>query len=434
MGMDSGRPIGVDLFAGVGGMTLGFEQAGFDVLAAVEIDPIHCATHQFNFPFCSILCKSAIDTTGTEIRNRSAIGDRDIDVVFGGSPCQGFSLIGKRTLDDPRNALVHHFLRLVLELNPKYFVFENVPGLTIGNHRQFLSELITAFSTGGYEVKTDYRVLNAANYGVPQDRARLFLLGCRYGLPLPEYPQPITKPSLSRKSKYILNLPHLKPTPTIWDALCDLPVVEMYPELLRQDWAIVEYGKPSHYSSKMRGIFANNDNYAGDRHFEPCLLTSSLRTRHGDSSIARFATTNWGEVEPISHFYKLAPEGICNTLRAGTASNLGAFTSPRPIHPYKPRCITVREAARLHSYPDWFRFHQTKWHGFRQVGNSVPPLLAQAIAREIIRVLGVVPVKPKETQQMGSDRLLQLNMTQAARIYGVAANAIAPRLRQKRRE
>jgi len=432
MRMDSGRPIGVDLFAGVGGMTLGFEQAGFDVLAAVEIDPIHCATHQFNFPFCSVLCKSVIYTTGTEIRSCSAIGDRDIDVVFGGSPCQGFSLIGKRALDDPRNALVNHFLRLVLELKPKYFVFENVPGLTIGNHRQFLSELITAFGAGGYEIKTDYRVLNAANYGVPQDRARLFLLGCRCGLPLPEYPQPVTKPSLSRKSKYILNLPNLKPTPTVWDALCDLPIVEIYPELFRQDWAIVEYGRPSHYSSKMRGILFSKDNYSGDRYFDSRLLTSSLRTRHGDDSIARFAATNWGEVEPISHFYKLAPEGICNTLRAGTASNLGAFTSPRPIHPYKPRCITVREAARLHSYPDWFRFHRTKWHGFRQVGNSVPPLLAQAVAREIIHVLEIPPVKPKETQHLGSDRLLQLNMTQAARMYSVAANAIAPRLKQKK--
>jgi DNA (cytosine-5)-methyltransferase 1 len=433
MGMASKeRPIGVDLFAGVGGMTLGFEQAGFDVLAAVEIDPIHCATHQFNFPFCSVLCKSVIDTTATEIRSRSAIGDRDIDVVFGGSPCQGFSLIGKRALDDPRNALVHHFLRLVLELKPKYFVFENVPGLTIGSHRQFLSELIAAFGTGGYEVKTDYRVLNAANYGVPQDRARLFLLGCRYGLSLPEYSQPVTKPLLSRKSKYILNLPNLALTPTISDALCDLPKIEMYPELLHQDWAIAEYGKPSSYSSKMRVICSIDDDYAGDRQFDSRILTSSLRTRHGKESIERFATINWGEVEPISHFYKLAPEGICNTLRAGTASNLGAFTSPRPIHPYSPRCITVREAARLHSYPDWFRFHRTKWHGFRQVGNSVPPLLAKAIAREIIRVLEVVPVKPKNTQQLGSDRLLQVNMTQAARIYGVSTNAIAPRLKQKK--
>jgi DNA (cytosine-5)-methyltransferase 1 len=433
-GMISGRPIGVDLFAGVGGMTLGFEQAGFDVLAAVEIDPIHCATHQFNFPFCSVLCKSVIDTISTEIRSRSAIGDRDIDVVFGGSPCQGFSLIGKRALDDPRNALVHHFLRLVLELKPKYFVFENVPGLTIGNHRQFLSELIAAFGAGGYEVKTDYRVLNAANYGVPQDRARLFLLGCRSGLPLPEYPQPVTKPAIARKSKYILDLPNLAPTPTIEDALCDLPIIEMYPELFRQDWAIAKYGKPSSYSSKMRGIFSSQDNYSGDRYFDSRLLTASLRTRHGNDSIARFAATKCGEVEPISHFYKLAPEGICNTLRAGTASNLGAFTSPRPIHPYQPRCITVREAARLHSYPDWFRFHRTKWHGFRQVGNSVPPLLAQAIAREIMRVLEINPVKPKETKLLGSDSLLQLNMTQAAQIYGVAANAIAPRLKQKGRE
>jgi DNA (cytosine-5)-methyltransferase 1 len=304
-----------------------------------------------------------------------------------------------------------------------------VPGLTVGNHRQFLSELMAAFSASGYEVKTDYRVLNAANYGVPQDRARLFLLGCRRGLPLPEYPQPMTKVAIVRKSKYILNLPNLDPTPTIWDALCDLPAVEMYPELFYQDWAIVEYGKPSIYSSKIRGISPVQDDFTYDRPSNSRRLTSSLRTHHNQRTIARFAATNWGELEPISHFYKLAPEGICNTLRAGTASNLGAFTSPRPIHPYSPRCITVREAARLHSYPDWFRFHRTKWHGFRQVGNSVPPLLAKAIAREIMRVLEIVPVKPKEKKQLGSDRLLQLNMTQAAQIYGVVATAIAPRLR-----
>jgi DNA (cytosine-5)-methyltransferase 1 len=115
------RPIAVDLFAGAGGMTLGFEQAGFDVLASVEIDPIHCAIHQFNFPFWSVLCKNIIDTTGEEIRNCSSIGSREIDVVFGGPPCQGLSLIGKRVLDDPRNSLVFHFIRLVLELQPKFF-------------------------------------------------------------------------------------------------------------------------------------------------------------------------------------------------------------------------------------------------------------------------------------------------------------------------
>ncbi len=423
------RPIGMDLFAGAGGMTLGFEQAGFDVLAAVELDPIHCATHEFNFPLWSILCKSVVDTTGTEIRNRSAIGNSDIDVVFGGSPCQGFSLIGRRALDDPRNALVFHFLRLVLELQPKYFVFENVPGLTVGKHRQFLLEIIEEFNSNGYEVETNYKVLNAANYGVPQDRARLFLLGCRKGLSLPKYPQPITKPTrdIIHKASTLSDLPVC---PTVWDAIADLPEVELYPELLTRDWVIAEYGKPSNYSSSLRGLLPHEDDNEYERLFDPRILTSSLRTKHSLESIARFSATNSGATEPISRFYKLDPQGICNTLRAGTASNRGAFTSPRPIHPTRPRCITVREAARLHSYPDWFRFHVTKWHGFRQIGNSVPPLLAKAVATEIIRALRVVPVKPKHKLPLANEKLLQLNMSQAAQIYGVPANVIEPRTRQ----
>lgn len=427
------RPIGVDLFAGAGGMTLGFEQAGFDVLAAVELDPIHCATHEYNFPFWSILCRSVEDITGAEIRSRSAIGNSQIDVVFGGSPCQGFSLIGKRALDDPRNSLVFHFLRLVLELQPKYFVFENVPGLTVGKHRQFLLEIIAEFSRAGYEVEANYKVLNAANYGVPQDRARLFLLGCRQGLSLPKYPQPLTKIAKPNKSKYLVDLADLPIAPTVSDALCDLPEVELYPELLHRDWAIASYGQvPSKYSSQLRGLIPCKDDYSYQRLFDSRILSSSWRTKHSLECIARFAATNPGETESISHFYKLDCQGICNTLRAGTASNRGAFTSPRPIHPFSPRCITVREAARLHSYPDWFRFHVTKWHGFRQIGNSVPPLLAKAIATEIIRALGVIPVKPKETQLLGKDKLIELKMSRAARNYGVSCQVIEPRTRQAR--
>lgn len=428
------RPIGVDLFAGAGGMTLGFEQAGFDVLAAVELDPIHCATHEFNFPFCSVLCKSVVDTTGAEIRSRSAIGDQDIDVIFGGSPCQGFSMIGLRALDDPRNSLGFHFLRLVLEAQPKYFVFENVPGLTVGKHQQFLLEIIEEFRRSGYEVEANYKVLNAANYGVPQNRARLFLLGCRKGLSLPKYPQPIATPAKSNKSKYLVNLSDLPISPTVWDALVDLPEVELYPELLQKDWAIAQYGKPSKYSSQLRGLFPCEGDYSYERLFDPRILTSSLRTKHSLESMSRFAATNPGETEPISRFYKLDRQGICNTLRAGTASNRGAFTSPRPIHPSSPRCITVREAARLHSYPDWFRFHVTKWHGFRQIGNSVPPLLAASVATEIIRALGVVPVKPKEKLPLGNEKLIQLKMTQAAKNYVVPAYVIEPRTRQTRKK
>lgn len=424
------RPIGVDLFAGAGGMTLGFEQAGFDVLAAVEIDPIHCATHEFNFPFWSVICQSVIELTGKEIRERSKIKDADIDVVFGGPPCQGFSLMGKRALDDPRNSLVSHFMRLVLELQPKYFVMENVKGLTLGKHQQFLTEIIAEFQLHGYVVENNYQVLNASYYGVPQNRERLFLLGCREGLPLPEYPIPITKPAKAKKlkSKELADLPD---SPTVWDAISDLPESEDYIELLKQDWCIAEYGKPSDYSSFLRGLTSSDRDYSYVRKYNQRILTSSIRSNHSSTSRSRFASTRPGDTEAISRFLKLDKDEVCNTLRAGTPSNRGAFTSPRPIHPIVPRCITVREAARLHSYPDWFRFHTTKWHGFRQIGNSVPPLLAQAVANKIIHVLDVKPIKPRNSIELIDDSLINYKMAEAAEKYKVDPHVIEPRVRQK---
>ena len=412
------RPIAVDLFAGAGGMTLGFEQAGFDVLASVEIDPVHCATHQFNFPFWSILCQSVVEIAGAQIRKQSAIGDREIDAVIGGPPCQGFSISGKRDLHDPRNQLVFHFQRLVVELRPKFFAMENVPGMTCGEHKQLLKSLIDKFQSQGYQVEENYQILNAASYGVPQSRERLFLIGCRQDLELPQYPQPITSFARSQKSPRLPVTPSPLPLgPTVWDALSDLPEAEDYPELLYRDWVFAEYGKPSDYARQLRGFSLLENNYSYQRQCEARFLCSSLRTKHTLESIKRFAKTSQGHREPISHFHKLHPEGTCNTLRAGTDKHRGSFTAPRPIHPFTPRCITVREAARLHSYPDWFRFHATKWHGFRQVGNSVPPLLAKAVAGEIIRALGVVPFKPNITQATGDEKLLQLSTFQAAQLY-----------------
>jgi DNA (cytosine-5)-methyltransferase 1 len=428
------RPIGVDLFAGAGGMTLGFEQAGFDVLAAVEIDPIHCATHEYNFPFWNILCRDINNTTGREIRENSQIGDREIDVVFGGSPCQGFSLIGKRALEDPRNALLQQFVRLVLELNPKYFVLENVRGLTIGKHQELLREIIEEFQANGYQLTENYQVLNAAHYGVPQARSRLFLLGSRQGLTLPKYPEPITTTNSKRagKTKQTItsNLPLVS---TVWDALKDLPEVQNYPELLIQDYVVAKYSMPSEYAAKLRNLIVEENNYSYLREFDSTIITASLRTKHSLEARQRFEQTSHGQIEQVSRFYKLHPEGICNTLRAGTPSNQGAFTSPRPIHPYTPRCITVREAARLHSYPDWFRFHSTKWHGFRQVGNSVPPLLARAVAAEIIKALRINPTKPPEKKQLGDEKLLELTMTQAAEKYRVSPRVVEPRKRDYRK-
>ncbi|MBW4615344.1 MAG: DNA cytosine methyltransferase [Desmonostoc vinosum HA7617-LM4] len=410
------RAIAVDLFAGAGGMTLGFEQAGFDVLASVEIDPIHCATHEFNFPFCSVLCKSVEETTGEEIRFSSEIGDQEIDVVICGSPCQGFSLIGKRAFHDPRNSLVFHFHRLVLDLKPKFFVMENVRGITVGEHKQILKTLINEFKLCGYQVEENYQILNAAHYGVPQSRERLFLIGARVDVELPKYPQPITQSAKPNglSSKQLSDLPV---SPTVLDAIGDLPEIEKYPELLTRDWVVAEYGKPSNYALVLRGISSLEDDYARIREYDSRILFSSFRTKHSQETVRRFHETQQGEREKISRFHKLHPEGVCNTLRAGTDQYKGSFTSPRPIHPFVPRCITVREAARLHSYPDWFRFHVTKWHGFRQVGNSVPPLLAKAVAAEIIHNLQASPSKPSFRQRLGDEKLLQLTMSQAAQLY-----------------
>ena len=119
-GKNARRPVGIDLFAGAGGLSLGFEQAGFDVAAAVEIDPIHCAVHEFNFPDCAMICADASKIGAEDIRRSANLKRTQVDVVFGGAPCQGFSLIGKRALDDPRNRLLLEFLRITVELDANF--------------------------------------------------------------------------------------------------------------------------------------------------------------------------------------------------------------------------------------------------------------------------------------------------------------------------
>lgn len=410
----SKRPIGIDLFAGAGGLSLGFEQAGFDIVAAVEIDPVHCAAHEFNFPNCATLCKDIAKVSGDDIRAHADIGKYDVDVVFGGAPCQGFSMIGQRIFDDPRNSLVRHYVRIVREISPKYFVFENVKGLTVGKHRQFLDELIKQLSRD-YEVLLPYRVLNAADYGVPQDRRRLFLIGARKGLRLPAYPEPTQRVTTA-------------------EAIADIPDAEQFSELIYRDSVRTQLRTPSAYARALRELGNKPTHLGYRRRYDANILTSSMRADHTKLSRQRFAATEYGQTEPVSRFHKLDPHGVCNTLRSGTNTDRGAFTSPRPIHYLYARCITVREAARLHSYPDWFRFHVTKWHGFRQIGNSVPPLLARSAATEIVKAMRLRLQSPKEIVTLGDPSLLSMTLAQAAEYYGVPSSVIAKRDRNYARE
>ena len=408
------RPVAVDLFAGAGGMSLGFEQAGFDVAAAIEIDPIHACVHHFNFPSCAVIPRSVRDLSGDAIRKLAGIEGK-VQVVFGGAPCQGFSMIGKRVLDDPRNSLVRDFVRIVSELDADYFVFENVKGLTVGDHRRFLEELIETFERHGYSVRLPWSVLNAASYGVPQDRKRLFLLGAKKDLKRPIYPSPLSTPAGLDAE---MTLPC---GPSCKDALDDIPDAGRFRTLLGDDEVCTSaWGSPSPYARAMRCLDPAAWYFGHPRVWNPEMLTSSARTEHSEISRLRFAETLPGSVEPISRFFKLSPAGVSNTLRAGTDAARGAFTSPRPIHYKYPRCVTVREMARLHGFPDWFRFHRTKWHGARQIGNAVPPPLARAVASSIITAMGVTPRQSNIPIPLGDPMLLAMEMSQASSFWGVA--------------
>lgn len=410
------RPIAIDLFAGAGGLSLGFEQAGFDVVAAVEVDPVHCAIHKFNFPHTAVIPRSVVGLSAEDIRREAKIGDAPVDCVFGGPPCQGFSLIGHRVLDDPRNSLVLEFVRIVKELDARTFVFENVKGLTVGKQKGFLDELVRAFEDAGYAVQLPWRVLDAADFGTPQHRQRLILMGAKKGQPLPNYPAQQTNAADARKP--VRGLPT---GPTCREAIGDLPDADKFAALEDSDAVrTVNYKTPSLYASEMRGLTNDAWHYGYVRNWNPGILTSSARTVHTEISRRRFANTEPGAVEPISRFFKLNPKGLSNTLRAGTDGARGAFTSPRPIHYLHARCITVREMARLHGFPDWFRLHATKWHGARQIGNAVPPPLARAVALTIMRAIGAKPARPKKTIDLGDPSLICMEMSEAAEHFGVA--------------
>jgi DNA (cytosine-5)-methyltransferase 1 len=415
------RPIAIDLFAGAGGFSLGIEQAGFEVAVAVEHDPVHAGVYAFNFPQTKVLCRDIASLSGRVIKEelkqwRKSSGyirrDRSIDLVFGGPPCQGFSLMGKGQVDDVRNNLIFEFCRLVKELQPRYFVMENVPGLKLKKYADMLERLVDEFKAAGYEITEPVKILNAASFGVPQKRRRLFLLGARAGQSLIVYP----KPKLPSPSQYI----------TVEDAIADLPNLDNFIELQKTDCLQLTptqleqiEASATIYVKMLRNLTKEPDNLAYLRQWNRDQITSSLQTQHGTVAIKRFEQTAGGTLEPISRLRRLHWHKPCNTLRAGTGYERGSFTSPRPIHPEYPRVISVREAARLHSFPDWFRLHVTKWHGFRQVGNAVPPLLARALGCQLIAVLGVKPKVPKTVLELGDPQLLRLTLVTASKYWEI---------------
>ncbi len=350
--------IACDIFSGLGGFSRGLELAGFEVLAAVEKDETAALAHAINFPKGKTFLADVAQITAQEIRDNSPIGDRAIEVCCFSPPCQSFSLAGVRDMSDPRSKLLLAGCKLMADLNPNYFVMENVKGLAMGKQKQFLIEAIDYLKSRGYNVVEDYQILNARDFGVPQSRERLFLIGSRRGLPLPTYP-----------------LATGNPPPTVREAIGDLPEIEDYPELLEKSYTTAEFGEPSEYVKSLRA----SEPPEGISCF-PDLLTASRRTIHKSKVIERFLKTPPGAIEPVSRFFRLDWNGVSNTLRAGS----GSYTAVRPIHPNGNRVISVREAARLSSFDDWMLLPENILHGIRLIGNAVPPRLAKAVIEAVV--------------------------------------------------
>ena len=388
------RPKAVELFAGVGGLGLGLEQAGFHVLAAVELEGITGRYAAYNLPRTAVYYgEEKGDVRRLEHRAYERMGipsGDDLAIVAGGPPCQGFSLAGKKNARDPLNDLVLEFARVVSDLQPQSFLMENVPGIAHRRASRHLDECLR-------RLERHYRIegpttLCAADFGVPQLRKRVFALGFRRDLTVtPSLPAP-THTRACDPSQRELGL--IASTPTVWDAIHDLPNVDEYPELIDGDRVPYTEQPKSSYARVMRGHDVDPDDRAYRVKWDATLCTNLRRTQHGPNLKGRFGKLAFGQADKKSGIRRLDPHCLSTTIRAGTTRDRGSWSAPRPLHPFQHRVLTTRECARLQSFPDWFLLHPVKWHGNRQVGNAVPPLLARAIGRHVLDCLGIATPPP----------------------------------------
>ena len=357
----------VDLFCGCGGFSLGAELAGFRSLAAIDIESKLQSAYRANFRDSNAVTADVMDL------DRSAwsqlIGKLRPDGVIGGPPCQGFSVIGKRDLNDPRNSLIGQYFRIVSLLKPKFFIMENVEGLLSPETRPFLDTAMNELS-GNYSVFDPF-VVRAPNFGAPTRRRRVVVIG-------------VDESELGKFGQGEFEGKNGSLETNVREAISDLP--RPIPQGTGNDaltWArypTMRLDDISSYARLMRSPPPPSlgSDEARLRH-ENGYVSGLAETKHSAAIASRYAGISGGKVDPITKSYRLQWQGIAPTLRAGTGSEKGSFQAVRPLHPSEGRVITVREAARLQGFPDWFTFHRTKWHSFRMIGNSVSPLVSYGL-------------------------------------------------------
>lgn len=345
--------VGVDLFAGAGGMSLGARMAGIDVRLAVEKDPHAAATYAHNHPDTSLIIDDVANVRKITVSKRGKTS-----VLFGGPPCQGFSMSNQRTRNrkNPSNWLFREFVRIVNNWEPDWVVFENVRGIVETEHGLFRDFIVHNLEESGYTCS--YGVVCASDFGVPQVRSRFFLIASRHGRTM-DMPMVITR----------------RPV-TVRQAIADLPCL---PNGNTDDYLSYPRKARSNYAKSMRN---------GQ---EGC--NGHLVTKNASHIIKRYGYVSQGdnwEGIPANLMKNYADRTHCHTgiyrrLREDVPSNvLGNYRKNMLIHPWEDRGLSVREAARLQSFPDWYEFKGSIGFQQQQVGNAVPPLLAKSIFLVIV--------------------------------------------------
>lgn len=356
-------------------MAEGFDRAGFVTAVATDYDEMAAKTFQFNHPNIPFIVRGIQDISSDELLERANLKSGNISVVCGGPPCQGFSLAGPRIAEDPRNKLFKEFVRIVKGVNPEYIVFENVSGMVSMQGGAVVRAVIKEFERLGYHCTA--RVLNSADYGVPQARPRFIILGSR-DHSIQMFPEPthfsVTSSHPSQTS-FLSTQKHL----TVWDALSDLPV-------LHQGEGAEEMPHNGKY----------HNNFQSDRRGQrsPGIIFNHRATAHSQPIIDRYsAIPEGGDNSQVPEELRTKKTNVFKLDRSRPSRTVTCNHRTDLLHPLIPRGTTVREAARLQSFDDDYRFfgnltRKAKWTTQDdQVGNAVPPLLARAIAQRIKEVI-----------------------------------------------
>jgi DNA (cytosine-5)-methyltransferase 1 len=335
----------------------------------IDSDAHAFAAHKLNFPNARHSQADVSQLTGAEVMRLADAQPNSVDGVIGGPPCQGFSRIGRRDATDPRNSLFCKFFDIVRDVRPRFFLAENVPGIMDKVYDELRERALVSVSD--YMCLEPFEV-SASDFGAPTSRKRVLFVGYRRDA----FAMPLTAAAFLS--------PAQDTEICVRDALSGLPRKIKDRWLSDEDgWRVISRRPVGAFWDR---VFDSIPEGVGDpksirRLRQENRVSGCVATNHTNATRLRFANLEAGEVDPVSRARRLDPLGVCPTIRAGTARDKGSYQAVRPIHPWEARVITPREAARLQGFPDWFRFAPTKWHSFRQIGNSVSPILGEALLR-----------------------------------------------------